>query len=85
MTDAAAGLRAMEGGTYRYEFTRTLPSDASRHLGCGLEGYMTEELKRVSDPVRVAGFNPVVYVALDDSSVEPRRKVVRSRPVQQLP
>lgn len=63
-------------GTYRYTFEYELPDDASGTYAVGLEGYVMETIDGVEDAVRVAGFNPVTYVALEGGEAEPRRQVV---------
>jgi OmcA/MtrC family decaheme c-type cytochrome len=63
-------------GAYRYTFQYAIPDDASGTYAVGLEGYVMETIDGVEDPVRVAGFNPVTYVALDGGEPEPRRQVV---------
>jgi OmcA/MtrC family decaheme c-type cytochrome len=63
-------------GTYRYTFEYSLPDDASGTYAVGLEGYVMETISGLEDPVRVAGFNPVTYVALGGGEPEPRRQVI---------
>lgn len=63
-------------GVYSYTFEYAFPEDATGSYGVGLEGYVMETLDEVEDPVRVAGFNPVTYVALDGSEPVARRQVV---------
>jgi OmcA/MtrC family decaheme c-type cytochrome len=41
-----------------------------------MEGYVMETVEGVEEPVRVAGFNPVTYVALGSGEPAPRRQVV---------
>ncbi len=64
------------GGAYRYTFTYKIPQDASGTYGVGMEGYVMEKIEGVKDPVRIAGYNPVAYVALDGKTPTPRREVV---------
>lgn len=70
------GVRALGNGLYRYEFAYLLPEDADGTFAVGLEGYADEELRRVDAPIRVAAFNPVTYVSIGSTEVEPRRQVV---------
>ncbi len=63
-------------GVFRYTFTTKLPKDATGTYAVGLEGYVMEKLPGVNDPVRVAGYNPVTYVALDGGQPIARRQVV---------
>lgn len=64
------------GGAYRYTFTYLLPEDATGTYAVGMEGYVMETIDGLEAPVRVPGFNPVAYVALDGSEPAPRRQVV---------
>lgn len=64
------------GGAYSYTFDYTLPDDATGTYAVGMEGYVMETIEGVADPVRVTGFNPVTYVALDGGEPAPRRQVV---------
>ncbi|MBW7881399.1 MAG: OmcA/MtrC family decaheme c-type cytochrome [Caldilineaceae bacterium] len=75
-SELSPALRELDSATYRYEFSRTLPADASGTYAVSLEGYTTEKLSRVREPVRVAGFNPVVYAAAGGGDAETRRQVV---------
>ncbi|HZD55449.1 MAG TPA: OmcA/MtrC family decaheme c-type cytochrome, partial [Anaerolineales bacterium] len=63
-------------GAYSYAFQSAIPNDATGTYGFGMEGYVNETISGVEDPVRVAGFNPVTYAALDGSEPSPRRQVV---------
>ena len=63
-------------GAYQYNLNFTLPEDATGSYAVGLEGYVMETISGLSDPVRVAGFNPVAYFALDGGDATPRRQVV---------
>lgn len=63
-------------GAYRYTFTYTLPADATGTYAVGMEGYVMQAVDGVEEEVRVAGFNPVAYVALDGGEPTPRRQVV---------
>lgn len=69
-------IEDMGEGIYRYVFQYALPADAAGTYAVSIEGYTMEKLSRVSDEIRVAGFNPVYYVSLDDRSVTPRREVI---------
>ena len=73
---ASPNVQDLGNGAYRYTFQTALPSDATGTYAFGLEGYVMETLQDVTDPVRVAGFNPVVYVSLDGGDPVPRRQVV---------
>ena len=37
-----------------------------------MEGYVMEKIEGVKDPVRIAGFNPVFYFALDGKTATPQ-------------
>ncbi len=63
-------------GAFSYTLTQSLPSDATGTYAVGMEGRMLETIVRVEDPIRVAAFNPVNYVALDGGEPTPRRQVV---------
>lgn len=69
-------LEDMGERAYQYVFQYALPADAAGTYAVSIEGYMMEKLSRVSDEIRVAGFNPVYYVSLDAGSVTPRREVI---------
>ena len=49
-------------------------SELQTDLHDALELY--QELRRVDEPIRVAAFNPVTYVSIGSTDVEPRRQVV---------
>ncbi len=63
-------------GAYRYTFTYKLPADATGSYAVGMEGYVIETIAGVEAPQRVAGFNPVTYVALDGGNPVARRQLV---------
>ncbi|MCL4562729.1 MAG: OmcA/MtrC family decaheme c-type cytochrome [Chloroflexi bacterium] len=63
-------------GAYRYTFKYKIPADATGTYAVGMEGYVMETINGVKDPIRVAGFNPVTYLALDGGTPDPRRQVV---------
>jgi OmcA/MtrC family decaheme c-type cytochrome len=63
-------------GAYRYTFQAALPADAAGSYGFGMEGYVMETIPNVENPLRVAGYNPVVYVSLEGGDPAPRREVV---------
>jgi OmcA/MtrC family decaheme c-type cytochrome len=64
------------GGAFTYTFQAKLPEDAKGSYAIGMEGYVMETIPGVADPVRVAGFNPVTYVALDGGEAAPRQMFV---------
>jgi OmcA/MtrC family decaheme c-type cytochrome len=64
------------GGNFKYTFKAKIPKEATGTYAVGMEGFMMETLPGIKDPVRVAGFNPVTYGALDASQPTPRREVV---------
>ncbi len=68
--------QAAEGGGYSYTFSQAIPADATGTYAIGMEAYVMEHLRDVDDPVRVAAYNPVIYVDLDGSEPEARRQVV---------
>jgi OmcA/MtrC family decaheme c-type cytochrome len=74
--ETSSAVEEVSDGAYRYTFEYTLPDDASGTYAVGLEGYVLETIKGAVDPVRVAGFNPVTYVALGGGEPEPRRQVI---------
>lgn len=63
-------------GAFRYTFEASIPQDASGEYAVALEGYVMETIPGVEEPVRIAGFNPVAYAALDGSEPQGRRQVV---------
>jgi OmcA/MtrC family decaheme c-type cytochrome len=63
-------------GAYRYTFQSAISNDATGTYAFGMEGYVNETISGVEDPVRVTGFNPVAYVALDGAEPAPRRQAV---------
>lgn len=63
-------------GAYIYTMQHIFPDDASGSYAVGLEGYVMESLSDLDAPVRVAGFNPVFYFALDGGQALARRQVV---------
>lgn len=73
---AAPEVEDLGGGAYRYTFKATIPEDAAGTYAVGMEGYVMETLEAVEQPVRIAGFNPVTYAALDGGEPAARRQVV---------
>lgn len=69
-------ISAVGDGVYQYQFKAQIPKDATGTYAVGMEGYMMENISGSKDPVRVAAFNPVAYVALDGGQPTPRRQVV---------
>ncbi|MBZ0275945.1 MAG: OmcA/MtrC family decaheme c-type cytochrome, partial [Anaerolineae bacterium] len=69
-------LEEMDDGSFKYVFQYTLPADAAGTYAASIEGYVMEKLRRVDDPIRDAGFNPVYYFALDGGSAVSRREVI---------
>jgi OmcA/MtrC family decaheme c-type cytochrome len=63
-------------GSYSYTFTNKISQNAAGTYAVGMEGYVMETIQGVDNPVRVAGFNPVTYVALNGGQPVPRRKAV---------
>lgn len=63
-------------GNFTYTLEEGIPADAIGTYAVGMEGYIMENIAGVDDPVRVAAFNPVIYVALDGGDPDPRRQVV---------
>ncbi len=63
-------------GAYRYTFEFALPVNSTATYAVGMEGYQMVPIQGEEGPVRVAGFNPVAYVSLDDREPVPRRQVV---------
>jgi OmcA/MtrC family decaheme c-type cytochrome len=66
----------VSGDVFSYTFEYSIPTDAFGAYAIGMEGYVMETLEDVEDPVRVAAFNPVTYMALGDGEPTPRRLVV---------
>ena len=64
------------GGNFKYTFKAKIPKEATGTYAVGIEGFVMETLEGVKDPVRVTGWNPVTYVALDGGKPVPRRQVV---------
>jgi OmcA/MtrC family decaheme c-type cytochrome len=75
-SDQPPNVQDMGDGVFSYTLQFVIPSDATGTYALGMEGYVMETIPRVDDPVRVAGFNPVVYASLDGSNPVPRRQVV---------
>ena len=67
---------AGEDGAYHYRLNYTLPEDAGGTYAIALEGYINQTHNDLEEPVRVAGFNPVMYVALDGGQAVARRQAV---------
>jgi OmcA/MtrC family decaheme c-type cytochrome len=63
-------------GSYRYTLKAEISREASGTYAFALEGYVNENVRGLETPVRVAGFNPVVYAALDGGNPQERRQVV---------
>ena len=63
-------------GAYTYTFEAKIPDDAKGSYAVGMEGYVMETIVGVPDAVRVAGYNPVTYVALDGGKATPRQMFV---------
>ncbi len=75
MIDPALVVDAGDG-SFLYTLEEGIPEDATGTYAVGMEGYIMESIAGVDDPVRVAAFNPVIYVALDGGDPDPRRQVV---------
>jgi OmcA/MtrC family decaheme c-type cytochrome len=75
-SDAPAPVEEAGDGAFTYTMQYTFPEDATGSYAVALEGYINERLTDVDEPVRVAGFNPVMYFAVDDGRVAERRQVV---------
>jgi OmcA/MtrC family decaheme c-type cytochrome len=73
--ETTPAVEETDDGGYRYTFAYTLPEDATGTYAFAVEGYSMEELRDVEDPIRVAGNNPLVYIAVSGQA-EPRRQVV---------
>lgn len=73
---APPDVQAAGEGAYLYDIEFSFPNEANGSYAIGLEGYRMEEIEGVDEPVRVAGFNPVVYVSMDESEADPRRQLV---------
>lgn len=71
-----SAARAADGGAFEYTFKARLPADAQGTYAVGMEGFNLETVQDLSGTVRVAGFNPVVYVGLDGAQPAARRAVV---------
>jgi OmcA/MtrC family decaheme c-type cytochrome len=63
-------------GEFAYTLTAALSEEATGSYAFGLEGYVMETIDGVEQPVRVAGFNPVVYVSMSGGEPAARREVV---------
>ncbi|MFZ0545758.1 MAG: OmcA/MtrC family decaheme c-type cytochrome, partial [Candidatus Promineifilaceae bacterium] len=75
-SDTPPDVEDVGDGAYSYSLAFSFPADGTGSYGLGMEGYVNETLTDLNDPVRVAAFNPVTYVALDSSDPTPRRQVV---------
>lgn len=72
----ASSLLKNGDGSFTYQFKAAIPKDAKGTYAVGMEAYAMMPLVDGKDPVRVAAFNPVVYVAVDSGEPAPRRQVV---------
>ncbi|HKZ54531.1 MAG TPA: OmcA/MtrC family decaheme c-type cytochrome [Anaerolineales bacterium] len=75
-SETPPAVEEASGGAYRYTLTYKLPKTASGTYAVGLEGYVMQTIEGVEDAVRVAGLNPVAYVALGDGQPTSRRQSV---------
>lgn len=75
-SDAPSPADLASGDIFSYTFAYTLPEDASGTYAIAMEGYVMETLEDLEEPVRVAAYNPVTYVALGEGEPTPRRLVV---------
>lgn len=74
--ESQAAVSGPGEGVYRYEFSYQLPAGASGSYALAMEAYLLKKIPRVSDPVRVSAFNPVVFAAVGEGEATPRRAVV---------
>lgn len=64
-------------GAYHYVTDFTMPDEETAvSYAVGLEGYVMETIEDLEEPVRVSGFNPVVYVTPGEGEAASRRQVV---------
>ncbi|MBI4903093.1 MAG: OmcA/MtrC family decaheme c-type cytochrome [Acidobacteria bacterium] len=66
-------------GTYRYTFKTMIPASARGTFALGIHGFRNVKIlagTKKEQTVRDAGSNKIVYFAVDDSLVAPRRTVV---------
>jgi OmcA/MtrC family decaheme c-type cytochrome len=75
-TSLPPGIEDLGDGAFRYTMTVAIPMEATGSYAFALEGYINEIVKGLENPVRVAGFNPVAYAALDGGNPLERRQVV---------
>jgi len=75
-SDTPPAVTDAGNGAFSYTLTTKIAKEATGTYAVGLEGYVMETVAGVKDPVRVAGFNPVAYVALDGGKPAPRQQVV---------
>lgn len=68
----ASGTLVADGNNFRYTFPAAMPGGATGTYGVGMEGYV----RPGGTGQRYAAFNPVTYVAVTDSTPEPRRQIV---------
>jgi OmcA/MtrC family decaheme c-type cytochrome len=64
------------GEIFSYTLSYEIPADATGSIALGMEGYVMEALDDLEEPIRVAAFNPVTYIALDGGEAVPRHQVV---------
>jgi OmcA/MtrC family decaheme c-type cytochrome len=76
VTDLPDTIEDLGDGSYRYTFIAEIPGEASGTYAFALEGYVNEIIRGLENPVRIAGFNPVFYAALDGGNPQERRQVV---------
>jgi OmcA/MtrC family decaheme c-type cytochrome len=78
--DSPSAAEAASDGAYAYTFNAALPADATGTFAVALEGYSEQKLRGEREPIRVAGNNPVLYVAAGGAPIglpaTPRRQVV---------
>jgi OmcA/MtrC family decaheme c-type cytochrome len=63
-------------GSYRFTYKAVIPREASGTYAFALEGYVNERIRGRENPIRIAGFNPIAYAALDGGDPRVRRQVV---------
>jgi OmcA/MtrC family decaheme c-type cytochrome len=74
--DAPRSVEDLGDGTFSYTFDYVFPTDAAGTFAVGMEGRVLQTIDGRDDPIRVAAFNPVAYLAMDGGDPVPRRQVV---------
>jgi OmcA/MtrC family decaheme c-type cytochrome len=76
-SDTPPAVEEAGDGAFTYVTQFTVPGDeVGQSYALGLEGYVMENIDGLEEPVRIAGFNPVIYFTPGEDTPAPRRQVV---------